>query len=180
MTRKRLTDEGSKRLRPKEKPYWIYDSVTTRLFITVYPTGTKAWHILHYVNAKPHTKKLGNFPAMTIKQARAAAREFVGNPLGALARSEVGSFAEIADEFFRRHVQAKGLRSAVDVKRLLDYAVRHLRDRKFLETGRRDYANVLDKIEDERGPNVADGIEAILHTLTRWFRGGRMTIGPRS
>ena len=169
--RKRLTDEGIKRLRPKDKPWWIYDSLMPRLFIQIYPSGTKAWHILYYVNAKPHTKKQGNFPLMGVKQARDTARKFEEDPQGTLAIGEVGSFAEIAEEFFRRHVQAKGLRSASDVRRSLDYAIRHLRDRKFLEIGRRDYANLLDKIEDERGPGVADGVYITLHTMTRWFEG---------
>ena len=63
-----------------------------RLFITVYPSGTKAWHVLYYVNGKPRTRKRGEFPAMAIKAARDAARKFEEDPHGTLARRRSASF----------------------------------------------------------------------------------------
>ena len=62
----------------------------------VYPSGTKAWHLLYYVDGKPRTKKMGDFPAMGVKAARDAARKFEEDPQGTLARLTVGTFGEVA------------------------------------------------------------------------------------
>lgn len=98
MNRKRLTDEGIKRLRPpKDRAYLDHwDAITPRLMLSVYKTGRKAWHILYYIGGKPRTKKLGEFPAMGVKAARDAARAFEEDPTGALAKSAVGTFGSVA------------------------------------------------------------------------------------
>jgi hypothetical protein len=42
--------------------------------------GTKTFHALTYVDGKPHTHKLGSYPAMSVKEARAAAHAYWENP----------------------------------------------------------------------------------------------------
>jgi hypothetical protein len=141
--RTRLTDEGIKRLRPpKEQAYEDhFDSIVSRLMLTVYKTGRKAWHLQFYIGGKVHTKKLGEFPALGIKQARDTARKFQEDPQAALARTQVGSFAEVAAEFMKRHVEKNALRSQSDIERSLGYVLTRWRDRRFLEIRRRDVAN---------------------------------------
>jgi integrase len=170
---KRLTDEGIKRLKPKPgEQYGIQDALFPRLDIRVNYAGSKSWMARYYVGGKPRSKKLGEFPQMGVKAARDAARKFDENPQAALAKTEVGSFGEIAAEFLKRHVHGNGnggLRSASDVERSLGYALKRWKDRPFLEIRRRDVVALLDQIEEERGAGVADGVLATVRKLMRWF-----------
>lgn len=173
--RTRLTDAGCQRLKPVPgKPYKDhFDAVKSRLCLTVYATGKKSWHLQHYpkrLAGRVTTRKLGTFPQLGVAAARKAARDFELNPEAA-TKAAADTFGEITEQFTRRHIEAKGLRSANDIKRNLNYAVRYLRDRKFVEIGRADYSNILDKIEDERGPGQATAVYIVLHTLTRWAEG---------
>lgn len=168
--RTRLTDEGLRRLRPpKEKDYQDhFDSLVPRMMLTVYRSGRKAWHVQYYVGGKVHTRKLGEFPILGIKAARDAARKFQEDPQRALAKVAVGSFGEIAAQFMKRHVEAKGLRSAGDFERNIRYCGRW-RDRPFLEIRRVDVVNLLDEIEDKHSPSTADGVLSTVRTLFNWF-----------
>lgn len=168
--RSRLTDVGVRKLKPiVGKQFERYDFVVPRLYIRVSGGGTKSWGLFHYIGGKPKWITLGRFPELTVAKARVAARDFQMNPNAALSRAEVGSFEEVAAEFLKRRVAAKGLRSQTDIERNLRYATEHLRGRKFLDIGRRDYAQVLDKIADARGDGVADDVYVTLHTLGSWF-----------
>lgn len=167
MNRKRLTDEGCKRLKPVPgKQLYVYDAIVPRLMLRL-NDNSKSWTLLYYVGGKPRSRKLGEFPAMTIKKARDAARAFEEDPQGALARAQVGSFGEIAEQFRTQHV--KGLRSARDVERYLDYMLARWRHRPFLEIGRYDVNVLLDEISAKHSPSVADGVLATVSKLFNWF-----------
>jgi integrase len=169
VNRKRLTDEGCKRLKPVlGKQLYIYDAIVPRLMLRL-NDNSKSWSVLYYIGGKPRSKKLGTFPAMGVKAARDAARKFEENPQAALARTEVGSFGEIAEQFMKRHVEASGLRSKSDIERSLGYVLRRWRDRPFLEIRRRDVANLLDEIEDKHSAGVADGCLAVIRKLMNWY-----------
>ena len=136
------------------------------------------------MNGKPRSKKLGEFPAMGVAAARKACRDFEMNPDAALARTKVGSFAEVAEQFLERHVRKNGLRSRVDVERHFAYANKYWRYRPFPEIRRRHGAELLDKIEDAKGANVAEDVRQTLSKMMRWYesRGDDYCVidGPRS
>jgi len=81
--------------------------------------GTKRFRVLNYVNGKPQSRKLGTYPGMSVKEARNAARDYYENPEKAAAQAEVGSFKAVAENWFKRHVEDNGLRSARDIRRQL-------------------------------------------------------------
>ncbi len=169
MNRKRLTDEGCKRLKPVPgKQLYVNDVIVPRLALRL-NDRSKTWSVTYYVGGKPRSKVLGSFPQMKVKEARDAARKFDENPQAALNKTEVGSFGEIAAQFMKRHVEAHGLRSAPDIERSLGYVLKQWRDRPFLEIKRRDVANLLDGIEDKHSAGVADGVLALLRKLFNWF-----------
>ena len=57
---------------------------------------------------------------MSVKDARAKAREYWENPAKFEAQAEVGSFKEIAQNWIERHVQAKNLQSKPEIERILE------------------------------------------------------------
>lgn len=106
--------------------------------------------VLTYRNGKPQSRKLGNYPAMKLAQARAQARDYWENPEKFAVQAEVGSFKQEAENWFKRHVQAKRLRSHTNIRAHLDkYIYPKWKDRKFLEIRRGDVSDLLDHVEGD-------------------------------
>ena len=90
------------------------------LMLVVSYRGTKALRVLTYRNGKPKTHKLGTYPQLTVKDARAKARAYYENPQKYSEQAAVGSFKEIAENWFKRHVEAHRLRSKGEISRQLE------------------------------------------------------------
>jgi hypothetical protein len=72
-----------------------------------------------------------------------------------LAQASAGSFGQVAAEYLKRHVEAKKLRTGVEVKRMLDKLVLPAwKDRSFRELKRSDVTELLDGIADKNGARV--------------------------
>jgi integrase len=138
--------------------------------------GTKAFRVLTYRNGKPCSMWLGKYPDMTVKQARAKASECYKDPKRFAAKAEVGTFKEIAENWFKRHVEANGLRSANELRRQLERYVYPFgtttkwADRKFLEIGRRDVNDLLDHVADHHGRHQADAVLATVRSIMGWYQ----------
>lgn len=63
-----LTDAKVKTLKPKEKTYRILDA--ERLYIEVRTSGTKIWRFKFTLHGKEGTLSFGEYPAVTLQQAR--------------------------------------------------------------------------------------------------------------
>ncbi|WP_180116575.1 integrase arm-type DNA-binding domain-containing protein [Acinetobacter sp. YH12096] len=63
-----LSDAKVKTLKPKDKSYRILDA--ERLYIEVRPTGTKIWRFKYTLNGKEGTISFGEYPAVTLQEAR--------------------------------------------------------------------------------------------------------------
>jgi integrase len=181
MPLKRLTEEGVAKLKaPAAGQVDYYDAGMPGLVLRVNYGGAKAWRALYYVkktdaNAKrltlPTTKKLGQYPFVKLKEAREKARQFLEDPHKALAQADDGTFKEVAENFVKRYVIAeKGLRSRPEIERVLNkYIYPQWQYRPFREIGRRDVANLLDKVVDDNGPRQADVCLAVIRKLMNWF-----------
>lgn len=63
-----LTDTAIKALRPKDKPYKMFDG--GGLYIEVLPTGTKVWCIKYRKDKKEQRLTLGTYPQISLREAR--------------------------------------------------------------------------------------------------------------
>ena len=63
-----LSDTKVKTLKPKEKSYRILDA--ERLYIEVRPTGKKIWRFKFVLNGREGTISFGEYPAVTLQEAR--------------------------------------------------------------------------------------------------------------
>ena len=68
MSSAKLSDLKIKALKPKEKVYRILDA--DRLYIEVRPSGAKVWRFKFVFNGKESSMSLGEYPAITLADAR--------------------------------------------------------------------------------------------------------------
>ena len=130
----------------------------------------RTWSVMYYDKGKPRRAKLGEFPAMSVADARKAAREF--DVEAKLATRAAGSFAEVAETFLKRHVQKKGLRSEREIRRILStYVLPKWERREFVDITLKDVTELLDCIADANGLAQADAVRAVISKIMRWYAG---------
>src|SRR5262245_20496300 len=137
------------------------------LILSLSHGGTRSWSVMYYENGKARRRRLGLFPDMKTAAARKAAREL--DVQGAIAGARAGSFKEVAEHWFKRHVEGSRLRSAKEIRRHLEfYVYPRWSDRLFAEIRRRDVNELLDHIVDNHGRRQSDAILATIRHLMRW------------
>jgi hypothetical protein len=76
----RFTQQGVARMKAPPKPQRI-DKIHTitrglGLALRLSYSGSKTWRVLYYVNGKPRTETLGEFPTISVAEAYRRARKF--------------------------------------------------------------------------------------------------------
>jgi integrase len=113
---------------------------------------------------------------MGIEQARERARQAIkrmkaGQKAVEPPQKPPQSVAVTAQNWLARHVDKKGLRTAPEIRRIVDrYIVPHIGDADFASLRRSDIANLLDIIEDKHGPSMADAVLTVLRTIASWVQ----------
>jgi integrase len=171
--RKTLTDRGVAALRPMAGRYALPDPELRGHYVRVMPSGAKSFVA---VTTNPNRKQvwttIGPADAMSIAQARARARDVLNRVRAGLPALEAKAetFADVAANWIRRHVEPKGLRSAPEIRRLLD---RHIlpewREREFIAIRRSDVAALLDRVEDDHGARQADYVLNVARSIMNWY-----------
>jgi integrase len=179
---KALSEEGVAKLKPPTDRQYDnhYDAIVPGLVLRVNYGGAKVWHVRYYVKGVdkhgkrgnfPRTHRLKRFPILKVKEARGAARAFLGDPQKALAKSDAGSFKEVAANFIKRHVDHKKLRSKKEIERCLNkYIYPRWGDRPFADLTRTDVNVLLDEIVDKHGPVQADMVLGIISSICTWYQ----------
>jgi integrase len=105
----------------------------------------------------------------SIDQARVKAREVIGHIVRGEDRGGPQSFAKVANDWFARHVEKSGLRSASEIRRYLDqWLLPAWSGRDFESIKRGDVSKLLDHAEDNAGPVAADKALSIVSRITTW------------
>jgi integrase len=171
--RKTMTDKGVATLKPRVQRYAVSDPELNGHWIRVQPSGAKSFVA---VTRTPQGKQLwstiGATDAMTIEQAREQARVMLQRVRAGLPAVEpkAESYGEVAANWLKRHVDAKGLRSSGEIARLLGQHVLPIwRDREFTSIRRSDVAALLDEIEDDHGARQADYVLALVRGISNWY-----------
>jgi integrase len=179
--RKRLSEEAVKRLKPPAAgKLVVYDQIMPGLLLVLNAGGSKSWMALHYRKTvaksgklkgqpvtMPTTTRLGRYPVMGLVQAREAARAFLADPQKA---AEGGTVEEVAAAYMKRHVEAKGVRTRVEIRRCFDkYVLPHWRHRRLRDLKRSDLTLLLDGIEDDNGKHMADAVLVRVRAMMNWY-----------
>jgi integrase len=193
MPRKSLTEEGVRNVKFKldpNKPKLLqtdyFDSKTPGLVLRVNYGGKKVWRALHYEkktdeNGKrltlPRLHPLGRYPILKLKEARDAAKKFLVDPQAALAgkaaeaEKKAANFKAIAEDWIKRHVQDKALRSEPEIRRCLTkYVYPTWQGTSLLNIRRSHVTALLDSIADEHGARQADMVLAIIRSIMHWYQ----------
>jgi integrase len=103
-----------------------------------------------------------------VKEAKAKALAYFKNPQ-AQAQAETGSFQQVADNWFKRHVEGNGLRSKPEIERQLKkYVYPKWGASPFLDIRRKQVSALLDDIEDKHGKSMVDHVLATISSIMQW------------
>src|SRR5262249_43206706 len=174
--RKTMTDKGVAALKSRAQRYAVPDPELRGHYIRVQPSGAKSFVA---VTLDPHGKQvwatLGATDVLTIDEARERARKAIqrvkdGKAAFEAPPAKVASFEEIAEQWLKRHVRAKGLRSAGEGHRpRKGHVYPAWKHRAFLAIRRSDVAALLDDVEDDHGARQADYVLAIVRGVMNWY-----------
>jgi integrase len=171
-----LNDNQVAALPRKGKRYNYADPEMRGLYLRVSPdkaTPTSYAAVARDPDGTQHWVTLGTVETLTIELARELAREAIqrvkaGKPASESAKPTV---RDVTAEWLERHVVKNGLRSGKSLKRVIDVCiVPRIGDRIFAELKRSDIAKLLDAIEDNSGPQMADSVLAVLRSIGRWVQ----------
>ena len=145
-------------------------------YVRVTPGGVKSYVVIARDSAsgKQVWATIGGADLLSVTEAREKAREAIkriqaGQPAFATPL-KAETFADVSEQWLKRHVQAKGLRSEGEVTRLIKAHVYPAwRDRPFLDIRRSDVARLLDEVEDDHGARQADYVLAIVRGVMNFY-----------
>ena len=163
-----------------DKRITLFDPDTRGLCVRITSRGRKTFTV---VARDPRGKQIwrevpgGDADFMPLDEARDLAREGV-------QRIKIGdepfpkpeptvkpdSVAAVVQNFLKRHVAKKGLRSAPEIERIFNrYVLPSWRTRTFIDIRRSNVTKLLDQIEDDNGPAMADRVLAAVSGLCNWY-----------
>ena len=174
--RRTLTDKGVAALRPRGKSYAFPDPQLVGHYVRVQASGSRAFvAVARDPNGKQIWHTVGSADVLKIEEARDRAREAIKRIKAGLPSIEPlpvkpDSFKAVAENWLKRHVAAKKLRSEHEIKRTLEKYVYHRwADRDFVGIKRSDITALLDHIEDAHGSRQADLALAYVRSIANWF-----------
>lgn len=131
------------------------------------PSGSKSFAaVAHDPNGKQVWTTIGNASQIGIDGAREKARAAIAAIKAGEDRAGPQSFAAVAEQWIKRHVEAKALRSAGEIRRYLaKYILPAWGGREFTSIRRGDVAKLLDEIEDKAGPVAADFALSVVRNI---------------
>jgi len=142
-----MTDKGVAALKPRAKRYVVADPQMSGHWVRVQPTGVKSfWAVTRNPNAKQIWTHVG--PAsMGIKASRESARTVLQRVRDGLPAFEppAESFGDVAANWLKRHVDAKGVVNAPKIRYLLKkHVLPRWKDREATSIRKSDIAALLD------------------------------------
>jgi integrase len=179
----RLTELSVSKLRPPKsgKYAWSSDALLPSFGVRIYTTGRRVWGITRRWNgaAHPTFRRLGEYPDLSLADARTRAREILADPDAVAAPQEqaddrkAGTFGEMAEAFLshRRTKRGRPLRDATvkEYRRaLITYAV-HLHDKPVTDIRRRDAATLIRTVAEQRGATSARATRAAGSRFYSWL-----------
>jgi Arm DNA-binding domain len=167
-----LTDAAVKRLKPPEKGQVdIVDAGYRGLALRLSYADSKSWCFFFYREGKLHRMTLGQYPAMSLTEAREAWRDARKEvQAGHDPRQKVASgktFTLVAEEWLKRD-QDKN-RTVGEVRRIVrKYLLPNLGNMNVGEITKHDVLRITDALVDEGKPIQASRVHARLNRFFKW------------
>ncbi len=161
-----------------KKRVTVFDPDTRGLCLRITPKGRKTYTIVaRDPRGKQVWREVGDASSMSLDEARDRAREGVRRIKGGLEPFPPpepfvapDSVESVVTNFLKRHVHKEGLRTAPEVERIFNvYVLPTWRGRTFIDVRRADMTALLDQVEDNNGPVMADRVLAAVSKLCNWY-----------
>jgi integrase len=175
LAKRPLTDRTIATLKPASPYRLAWDAIVPGLAVRVTATGQKSFVLVtrYPGSANPTARALGKVGALTLEDARIKGREWLKligsgvDPIHAARAAERDTLNAICEEFLRR--DGAKLRSVDWVRNTLERLVWPVLGSQPITAIRRsDIVRLLDKIEDERGPVMANRTLAVIGRIMNW------------
>jgi integrase len=170
MARFALTDRFVQNAKSREGQAEYFDETTRGLALRV-SKGAKAW-CFHYTTSGTRKRlTLGTYPATSLSKARTLATEAKGLLEAGEDPSTITAAAETLKAICEEYLSREGprLRTAQERQKTFNRLVYPTLGAVKIDAIRRtDIVRLLDKIEDERGPVMADKVLALLSKVFSW------------
>jgi integrase len=168
MARRRYDDEWVKRLKDAGT---VPDPELVGHYIRTTPAGCKSFVVI--ARDPDGNQKwggtIGRADVVGIDEAREKARAKITAIREGKSTDAPKTFKGVSDEWFKRQVEKRQLRSARNIRRYLDtYFLPEWGGRDFTSIRRGEVVTLLDKIEDECGSPTADKALSFFRMITTW------------
>jgi integrase len=165
-----MTDKDIGKLKPGAKRYTKADNGQPGLYVRVSPKGAKTFAaVTRGLNGKVVWITIGDATLTKIDEARDKARVALKAIKEGKDPSPPQSFQSVSADWFRRHVEKKGLRSKSEIVRHLGRMNKAWSERDFTSIRRGDITKHLDQIEDKHGTRQADYALAVIRHICGWY-----------
>jgi integrase len=173
VVRKRLTDRSIRQLRaPPGKRLVVPDGAMPGLYVRVTPGGVRSFCVVtRGPDGRQRWITLGKIEHLTVDEAREKAREVVKRVKAGIPEPTApATFAEVSEGWYQQHVLKRGLKSATELRRILDkHVLPAWKDKPFVGIRRSDVAKLLDAVEESSGPRQADMVLSVVRGVMSWF-----------
>jgi integrase len=174
--RRTLTDKQVAAFPRRRRRYIVSDPEQRGLYLRIPPEGPVVFvSVARDGYAKQIWTTLGTADVLKIEDAREKARETIkrikaGLPAVEPPKPKPDAFKSVAENWLKRHVIAKRLRTRGEIERVLEKYVYPLwGNRDFTSLRRSDIAALLDHVEDHHGARQADYVLAIVRQIANWY-----------
>lgn len=175
--KKPLTDRGIRALPPaaKGKRRLVWDAIVPGFAVRVTDRGQRSFVLVtrYPGSANPTARSLGTVGAISLEDARTKARDWLKlistgiDPAQAQAAAARDTLHAICEEYHARDgAKLRSLEWRRGALKRLVYPT--LGSRPIAEIRRSDIVRLLDKIEDQNGPVMADRTLAIIRKVMNW------------
>jgi integrase len=177
MTRRpKLSDRQIAALPRKTRRYIVADPEQRSHYLRVPVSGPVVYTAVVKVRGKATWKAIATTDEIGIDEARERVREIVkrvksGRPPVEPPKPAPQTVAAVAENWLRRVVEAGRHRTAAEKRRIITrYIIPAIGERDFVELRRSDIALLLDQIQDNHGPQMADSVLATLRAIAGWVQ----------
>ena len=170
-TKFKFTKRKLDSLKPADKTITYHDTVTTGLKLSVSKAGTNTFFIYRKIKGRPERIKLGNFPSMTVEQARISGSDVnaqidrKNNPNDA-RRAELSEITlkELFDDYLELHAKPHKKSWRNDEMNYKNH-LSHWNSRKLSTIKALDIKRLHNKVEKESGGYQANRVHSLIRSM---------------